>query len=224
MKTFSGFPAGKVRSTRVPEPVFTELVPMIDDLDELKVTLHALYLLGRQEGRVRYVCHRDLLDDHLLLEGLSEPLGAVLEAALDRAVVRGTFLRAEAEIAGRQEVVYFANTSRGRAALEALRRGEPLQEVSPTSRPNVFIFYEENIGPLTPLIAEELEEAEELYPADWIEAAFREAVALNTRSWKYIRAILERWRSEGRKDEAERQDRKDPRRYVEGKYSEFVER
>jgi len=224
MKSFSGFPPGKVRTVGLPEVVFAELIPLIDDLDELKTTLHVLYRLARQQGRVRYVLHRDLLDDQVLLAGLSQPSGAALEAALGRAVERGIFLRAEAEVDGRREVVYFANTPRGRAALEALRRGEPLPEVTPSPRPNIFVLYEENIGPLTPLIAEELKEAEETYPADWIEDAFREAVALNKRSWKYIRAILERWRSEGRKDETARRGREgDRRRYVEGKYGEYIE-
>ncbi|MGD1997121.1 MAG: DnaD domain protein [Anaerolineae bacterium] len=225
MKTFSGFSAGKVRSVRVPKPVFTELIPLIDDLDELKVTLHALYRLSRQRGQVRYLRHRDLLSDRLLMSGLSEESGAALEAALDRAVERGTLLRTEAEVEDRVEAVYLANTPRGRAALAAVRRGEPLAEASSAPRSNVFVLYEENIGALTPLIAEELKEAEGIYPADWIEEAFREAVALNKRSWKYIRAILERWRSEGRKDEASRREREgDRRRYVEGEYGEYIER
>ena len=58
------------------------------------------------------------------------------------------------------------------------------------SRPNIYTLYEENIGPLTALIAEELREAEETYPADWIEEAFREAVRMNKRNWKYVHAIL----------------------------------
>lgn len=229
MKAFSGFPAGKVRGVRIPESAFTELVPLIDDLDELKVTLHLLYRLGQQQGRVRYVRHRDLLADRLLLNGLGldrddglRSAGA-LEAALARAVERGTFLRAEVEADGQPETVYFANSPRGRAALEALRRGEPLPE-SLASRPNIFALYEQNVGLLTPMMAEELKEAEQTYPADWIEAAFREAVALNKRSWKYIRAILERWRSEGRKDEKAGRDREgDRRRYIEGEYGEYIE-
>lgn len=224
MRTFSGFPSGKVRIVRLPEPFFTDLLPLVDDLDELKVTLYAFYRLSQQGGSVPYLRHRELVDDPLLLDGLEGGSGATVEAALDRAVERGTLLRAEAEIDGRREVVYLANTPRGRAALEALRRGEPLPEVASPPRPNIFVLYEENIGPLTPLIAEELKEAEETYPAEWIEAAFREAVALNKRSWRYVRAILERWRSEGRKDETDRRgDKDDSRRYLEGKYGEYIE-
>ncbi len=222
MKVFSGFLPGKTRNVVLPEDVFTRLLPIIDDLGEAKVTLYTLFLLARRQGRVKFVRHRELLDDPALARGVESK--AAVEAALDRAVERGTLLRAEAEIDGRREVVYFANTPRGRAALEALRRGEPLSDVASHPRPNVFVLYEENIGPLTPLIAEELKEAEEIYPAEWIEAAFREAVALNKRSWRYVRAILERWRTEGRRDEADRRGGEgDRRRYTEGKYGEYIE-
>jgi DnaD/phage-associated family protein len=64
--------------------------------------------------------------------------------------------------------------------------------------PNIFVLYEQNIGLLSPLIAEDLKDAADQYPADWIEAAFREAVQHNKRKWTYIRAILRRWETEGR--------------------------
>jgi DnaD/phage-associated family protein len=224
MKTFSGFSAARVRMVGFPDLVFTDLLPIIDDLNELKVTLHVLFLLSEQRDRVRYVGHRDLLEDEILLTGLGDDPQSALRDGLDRAVDRGTLLRTDAEVGGRRETVYFANSPRGRAALEAVRRGESLTELTPAPRPNVFVLYEENIGPLTPLIAEELKEAEQIYPQGWIEDAFREAVSLNKRSWKYIRAILERWHSEGRTDEAGQRDRgEDRRRYVEGKYRDYIE-
>ncbi|HEX7734671.1 MAG TPA: DnaD domain protein [Ktedonobacteraceae bacterium] len=65
-------------------------------------------------------------------------------------------------------------------------------------RPNIFVLYEQNIGLLTPMIASQLEDAADHYPADWIEAAFSEAVQRNKRNWKYIHAILRRWETEGR--------------------------
>ncbi len=65
-------------------------------------------------------------------------------------------------------------------------------------RPNIFVLYEQNIGLLSPLLADELTDAADLYPAEWIEAAFREAVQHNKRKWSYIRAILRRWETEGR--------------------------
>jgi len=65
-------------------------------------------------------------------------------------------------------------------------------------QPNIFMLYEQNIGLLTPMIASQLEDAADHYPADWIEAAFSEAVQRNKRNWKYISAILRRWETEGR--------------------------
>jgi len=65
-------------------------------------------------------------------------------------------------------------------------------------RPNIFNLYEQNMGMLQPLLAEELMEAEQAYPPEWIEEAFRIAVANNVRRWAYVRSILERWAREGR--------------------------
>lgn len=224
MKTFSGFPTGKVRTVRLPESVFTELIPLIDDLAELKVTLHALWRLGRQRGRVRYLRHADLAADEVLLAGLAEPAAETLHAALARAVERGTLLHVRPKTGGADEALYFANTPKGRAAVAAITRGEWPEGLESAARPNIFTLYEQNIGLLTPLIADELREAEQAYPADWIEEAFREAVALNKRSWKYIRAILERWQVEGKDDEADRRPEETERqRYITGKYGEYIQ-
>ncbi|HEY1348396.1 MAG TPA: DnaD domain protein [Ktedonobacteraceae bacterium] len=65
-------------------------------------------------------------------------------------------------------------------------------------RPNIFQLYEQNIGLLTPMLVSQLEDAQDRYPADWIESAFNEAVQRNKRNWKYISAILRRWETEGR--------------------------
>jgi DnaD/phage-associated family protein len=91
---------------------------------------------------------------------------------------------------------------------------------------NIFDLYEQNIGMITPIIAEELKEAERLYPPQWIEEAFKEAVTLNKRSWKYIARILERWASEGKDSGEYKRDIKkdDPDKYIKGKYGRFVKR
>jgi len=229
VKTFSGFSAGKVRHVSIPEPAFSELVPLIDDLAELKLTLHVLWRLEQQRGKVRYLRRADLASDQTLLSGLGDAPTAALDRALARAVERGTLLRVEAIGGSASEELYFANTPRGRAAVEAIARGErpdapDADGLESVGRPNVFTLYEQNIGLLTPLITDELREAEQTYPAEWIEEAFREAVSLNKRSWKYIRAILERWRTEGRGDETGRRPREaDRRRYIEGKYGKYIE-
>ena len=120
MKTFSGFPPGKVRSASIPEPVFTELIPIVDDLAELKLTLHVLWRLGQQRGKVRYLRRADLVADQVLLSGLGDAPAEMLSAALERAVERGTLLLAQATIGETSEELCFANTARGRAAVEAI--------------------------------------------------------------------------------------------------------
>jgi DnaD/phage-associated family protein len=80
---------------------------------------------------------------------------------------------------------------------------------------------------LTPMIGEELQEAEKLYPADWIERAFREAVSVNKRSWKYIARILERWAVEGKDNGKLGRDSKkesESGKYVRGRYGHMVKR
>jgi DNA replication protein len=71
-------------------------------------------------------------------------------------------------------------------------------------RPSIFTLYEQNVGLVTPIIADRLVEAIERYPEAWVEDAIAEAVAYNRRNWRYIHRILENWASEGRTDEANR--------------------
>lgn len=224
MKTFSGFPSGKVHIIGLPASVFADLVPLIDDLGELKLTLHVLWRLRQQRGQMRYVCFDDLARDDVLLSSLREVPGhqgatSTLRSALRRAVERGTLLLVEPPTGAETGALYFANTPKGRAAVKAISRGAWPEEVETHERPNIFTLYEQNIGLLTPLIAEELREAEQIYPTSWIEEAFREAVNMNKRSWKYIQAILERWSTEGKDEDQGRQPTEaDRRRYLEWKH------
>lgn len=57
---------------------------------------------------------------------------------------------------------------------------------------DIFTLFPENIGALTPLLSDDLREAEDIYPAEWIEEAFRIAPTFSKRSWRYVCAILER--------------------------------
>jgi len=75
-----------------------------------------------------------------------------------------------------------------------------LEEPASEQPRDIYSLYERNIGMLTPILAEELQEAEHRYPPEWIQDAFREAVRANVRNWKYINGILKRWDREGKKD------------------------
>ncbi len=191
MRYFSGFPSGRLPLTPLPDLLFTDLIPLVDDLLELKVTLLVLWLLAHKSGEIApWVTETELLAHPAIRAALGtdreEERLRRLGASLGRAVARGALLYVDYQGEGR----YFANSERGRRAVEALRQGYDLAQVEIEARPNIYTLYEENIGPLTALIAEELREAEQRYPADWIEEAFREAVRMNKRNWKYIHAIL----------------------------------
>jgi DNA replication protein len=234
MKTFSGFPAGKMAYTPLPNLFFTELLPLIDDLAELKVTLHIFWRLYRMQAQPRCVSRAQLTNDTTLLRSLNElrrPVDEALDDGLERAVTRGTLLKM---VAGDSELAwYFPNTDQGRRAVERIQVGDlelpsadlrPADAPAAVERPNIFVLYERNIGVLTPFIAEQLRDAEETYPAEWIEEAFRRAVEQNVRKWAYVRGILDRWAREGRDDGADRPlSREDPKRYVTGPYADYIE-
>jgi len=231
MTTFAGFPDGPLANVRVPDLFFTELLPRIDDLAELKVVLHLLWYLQQHPERPLGVNEVELRRDGVLLAGLRacgpDPRASLAEG-LRRGLERGTLLRVRGTSIGSQQSWYLLNTERGRQTVRRVRAGElslPDVDLSAEERPlpqkpSIFVLYEQNIGPLQPIIAEELEEAQRTYPADWIEDAFREAARSNARQWRYVSAILERWRRQGR-DSVEPGDQRDPRRYLSGEYEEY---
>jgi DNA replication protein len=238
MQGFAGFPAGKQPTTPIPNLFFSELLPYIDDLAELKVTLHLFWLIGRKRGALRYARLAELRKDERLLSGLVAERVAgeeVLLAALERAVARGTLLRVTVRRGETSEEWYMVNSPNGREVLDRLRAGELDLLIDESEdlqlqmeRPTIFVLYEQNIGMLTPMLAEELREAERQYPPEWVADAFREAVNANKRNWKYVHAILERWRVEGRKVSRERGGVPEDaearrRRYIPEGYEDLIE-
>jgi len=206
---FNGFPA-KAKYTPIPNIFFSDVLPEIDDPVELKVTLHIFWVLYQKRGYPRFVTFDELISDTVLIRGLrgEDSPSSPLRQGLTKAVSRGTILCLKLEREGEGHELYFVNTDADRRAVEKIKNGElevgalAKAEPCPVSQeqPNIFTLYEKNIGMLTPIIAEELKEAEKTYPASWIQDAFKEAVDLNIRSWRYISRILERWAAEGKND------------------------
>jgi len=228
MPSFTGFPSGKVHMTPIPAQFFSDLLPAINHLGELKVILYAFWFLDQLETPVRYLTYQDFASDDQLIYGL-KPDG--LDDALERAVQRGVLLKVQ--ISGGDTAdnpLYFLNTPRGRAAVASIQKGEwrpdvvdhPLVSLD-IERPNIYRLYEENIGPLTPMIADMLREAEQTYKSQWIEEAIRIAVQNNVRRWNYVERILRSWQEEGRDGTNRRDSEKDRRRYIEGEYADFIE-
>jgi DnaD/phage-associated family protein len=69
-----------------------------------------------------------------------------------------------------------------------------------TTTNSIFQIYESNIGPLTPMIADALEDAEKTYPPAWISEAIALSVTNNKRNWRYCETILKRWQTDGKDD------------------------
>ena len=236
---FIGFPDKKMNPMIVPDHFFSDLMPQIDDLAELKLTLHCFWLLNEQEGDLRYLRGDDLRSDANLLAALTldsdlrQPM-IVLEDALERSVARNTLLRldintdiesiplTDGSVAGGAAAIgdgkkptavetmtedwYFMNTVKGRKTLALIRQGR-LQEVLAVipdearlyvDRPNIFVMYEQNVGMMTPIIADQLRDLEKGYSPSWIEEAFEIAISRNARNLRYIQAVLKRWETDGK--------------------------
>ena len=187
--SFDGFPRN-VLATPVPDPLFNSLLEQIEDLAELKVTLRAIWLLGQKRGAFRTLNEDELLNDPTLLKGVKSLDGGPqerLRQGLEQAVTRGTLLRhlPESDSDSRSNTatdkpLYLLNTEAGRRELARRQAGSGVTpnaehrlayaepdsaEPAADTRPNIFALYEDNIGTIGVMIAEELKEAEERYPS-----------------------------------------------------------
>lgn len=206
---FSGFPPGPLPATVIPSLFISDRLAEIDDLGELKLALYLFWRLGRKKAYPRYLTRRELEADGTIRVGLGRLGASALQSSLDRLVSDRLVLRRFIYLKSEPEECYFLNTASGRKAVSDLESGmlELGQTVLPDvtsdrpTRSSIFELYEQNVGLLAPLIVDELTEAERRYPGEWIEEAFRQAVAYNRRSWKYVQRILERWAVEGKDDQ-----------------------
>ncbi len=207
-RPFSGFPDAGLATT-VPSLFFSRVLPEIETVEELVVTAYFFFAQSAQAGArrtPRFLTRRELEADATLVRSLANLCGGedggALARGLDLAVRRGTLFRAAVKAQEREEELFAVNTPANRRAMGALetaglRVEEPLPPAAASARANIFALYEENIGNITPLIAEDLKEAESRYPLEWVREAMREAVELNKRNWRYVERILRRWETEG---------------------------
>jgi DnaD/phage-associated family protein len=243
MSEFAGFETGRGASVPVPDAFFSVVLPGIESVYELKVTLHLFWLLFQRRGLPKAVALSELEQDRLLLRSLKispgpRPAIDYLREGLELAVVRGTILQVSTgQAAGKLERWYLVNSPASREAVRQLAHeeveiGDVLgRDIGPVEvvriyRPNIFTLYERNIGMLSPIIADGLREAELAYPHEWIAEAIRLAVEYNKRSWAYISGILKRWEVEGKSSGSDRRHPEAPgdsEKYTTGKYGHLVE-
>lgn len=235
-----GYP-DRGRWTPLPDLFFSRDLPALADPVALKLLLHLLWRCQRrQPGDPGALRRAEIPADPPLRRGVAAlglaeaAIGGAIEAALDALVAGGSLIEVAPEGPAGPERWVLPNTREGRSQARRLAegRGVPAVETAPAPPeapagppPTIYALYEANIGVLTPMLAETLRDAEASYPAPWIEDAIRLAVENNRRSWAYVRAILERWAREGRKDDAP--DRRDRgalgRGDREGPYAAYIE-
>lgn len=199
MKTFSGFINGSNQTVNLPEQFFTELLPLIDDALELKVTLACLRWFDQKSGLARWTTPDELAHDPSL-----DDIKAGLADGVARAIARGSIVGA-VDQSGKQWL--FLSDELGRAAAASIAHGESIEQLPGVQlRPNIFTLYEQTIGALSPLIADQLRDAEKEFAPKWIEEAFTEAARQNVRSWAYVRKILDKRARRGKQDETRGRD------------------
>ncbi len=214
---FKGFPDDGDSLIRIPKAFFTQLLPHMNDLPQLRLLLYMYWHSESQQNKVRYFRLVDLSSDPTLVMMMGDK--AALDQSLVGLIELGALLKAELD--WMDEVYYFINNPQGQAAVQAIENGkwqevrknhQPIHLVN--EKPNIFKLYEENIGVITPMMAEILKDDEATYPEWWIEKAIKIAVAQNVRTWKYVQAVLKRWQKEGFGDEQNRRnDSQDPESY-----------
>ena len=235
MTQFQGFPSGgNVQYTAIPNVFFSGLLPQITEVAELKTILYIMATLYTKKGSPRFIAHHELLENATLMQGIGNS-EEKLRGALKLAVDHGALLSLRVEKEGTSQDIYFLNDDSSRQAAEKIQSGELKlaglkvgvpAPVAAEPLPDIFTVYEQNIGILTPMIADELRDAERLYPPEWIRDAIKEAVSYNKRNIKYITKILENWSVEGRSDGTHQRDSKatGPEKYFKGKYGHMVQR
>ena len=215
--TFGGFREDNLTLVRLPETFFTQLLPEIESLTQLRLLLYFFWHLEKQQGNLRYLKLIDLTSDPALVTMMGSEKR--IREDLKNLIMIGVVL--DVSPPEHEESFYFINGPQGRAAVQAVENGDWQPEAGERKAiqltekpPNIFELYEENIGAITPMMAEILKEDEKVYPNSWIVQAIEIAVTRNVRNWKYVQAILDRWQKEGRGDEQDRRnDSQDPSRY-----------
>ncbi len=235
MTEMKGLP-DKVEFSAIPTHYFNIIMPQVDSIGELKLSLIMFRMLYKKRGSPQLVSFDEIAADAAVIKifGTGKQASLQLKQLLNQSVDRGIFIGIKVPSDDTVEPFYMVNNPSNNQAmlrikLHAQERPfkhpvsdiiEPLKEM-----PDIFTYYEENIGMLTPLIADEIKLAEKTYPQNWIIEAIGEAAVNNKRSWRYILRILERWLREGKTDGTYKQDNstEDPDKYTRGKYQRFVQ-
>jgi hypothetical protein len=179
MKTFSGFPDGELKMSALPEMFYTGLLPLIDDLPEMKVTVACFRLCWQKSGLVRWTTSAELMRDPALSDVPEEIAAGVMKAirrgslvgALDRSGLQYLFPNSELGQGRRRDQTRREDRTRSR------RLWTPQHLCAVTSKTSGADAADRRAA----------EDANREFPPQWIEYAFAEAVKQNARSWAYVK-------------------------------------
>jgi DnaD/phage-associated family protein len=215
----------------LPEEFCNQQLPRLQDADLIKLLLYLQIRFTRQEGENKYLFVRQILQSSTLQHwmGADHTEDRVREA-LKKAVANGLLISAKIRTDGNNQIV-LNNDENGKTSLNRLQQGlwlphptdDPLEAIAQPQK-NIYQLYEENIGPLTPLLSEDLTAAQEEYPSQWIEEAIHIAVQNNARSWRYVDAVLKSWQKEGKDGQSRRNSETyESRRNKSSEFDDFIQ-
>lgn len=199
---FNRFPEGETDHIIIPHDYFVNYLPLVDDLDELKLNLIILWISSQSEKLLLLFSLENLTADPNIFNIFNRDQSRI-QNALEKSVKRESLLIIFEEKTNK--TLYFLNTPFNKIIFEEIKAEKisladfsSNELVSMNHPSNIFRLYEENIGILTPMITEILKEDESEFPAHWIREAIQIAVQHNARNWKYVHAILVSWKNEGK--------------------------
>jgi len=187
--------------TQTPNDLFDSLLPSMG-LAELKVILCVIrhtfgYHTNEVKLSIRAIARFTGLTGHSVLDGAKQAEDhGLIERYQDGN--KTTLWRAVVSVVPTttpRDTRYNASVIPSTTLLGLKERKKESKET-----PNIFKAYESNIGAITPMIADALEDAEKTYPADWIIEVIGLSAQNNKRSWRYCETILKRWQAEGKDD------------------------
>ena len=202
-QSIKGFPLpDDYATTRVPNTVLGRVLSSINDADEIKLILRAVWLLEHQRGYPRYITRDDLRRDRAL--SVAIPDQSDFDRILKSAIKHGVFVEVSIN---NSACLMFNTASAQRASFDDSATAEvanndsdangwetPAAIIAPS---DAFRAYEENIGILSPMIRQNILSALEDFTDEDITHAIRIAVENESRSWAYVSGILRRWTHEG---------------------------
>lgn len=186
--------------TPIPNAFFSHVLPELKDADQVRVVLHAFFAIRCKRVFPRFVTGGELAAAEPLIEGLGDDASSRIARAIEGALAKQVLIAVD----GFSEPLLFINDEQGRRSAARVRAGQlavaPIVPPEPLPAPETaepVELYEANFGPLTPLIAEQIAEASQRFPSEWLPKAMRLAITANVRRWNYVMAILDRWQNEG---------------------------